>query len=145
MPDIEDAILHAVEVHRGEVGADGAPRILHPLRVMLALRTEEERTAGVLHEVLESSDRGPGDLEEAGYPEEVVEAVDCLTRREGEPHEAHLERITSSTLACRVRIADLEDEMDASGPGSWREPAEGDLEEHWRQLKELVARCSPVR
>lgn len=145
MPDIEEAILLAVEAHRGEVGPDGEPRILHPLRVMLALRTEEERTVGVLHEVLESSDRGPGDLQDDGYPEEVAEAVDCLTRRDGEPHEAHLERIMSSPLARRVRIADLEDEMDASGPGSWRERSDGELEEHWRQLKELVARCSPVR
>lgn len=144
MADLEDAILHAVRAHRGAVDEDGSPRVLHPLRVMLTLRTETERTVGVLHEVLEATGQERADLEAAGYPPEVVEAVDCLTRREGEPREAFLDRIKANSLACSVKIADLEDGMDLSRPA----PGGDDrtrLEDRWAELKELVACCPPVR
>ena len=36
------AILFATEAHAGQVDRAGEPYILHPLRVMLRMRTEEE-------------------------------------------------------------------------------------------------------
>jgi hypothetical protein len=42
----------------------------------------------------------------------VVEAVDCLTKRDGEPYEGRIERAASHPLARPVKLADLEDNMD---------------------------------
>ena len=50
---LEKAIKIAVEAHTGQVDKGGNPYILHPLRVMLSLNTEEERIVGVLHDVVE--------------------------------------------------------------------------------------------
>ena len=47
-----------------------------------------------------------------GYPEQVLGALDCLTKREGETYEAFIERLLPHPLARRVKRADLEDNMD---------------------------------
>ena len=51
--NLEKAIKIAAEAHTGQVDKGGNPYILHPLRVMLSLETEEERIVGVLHDVVE--------------------------------------------------------------------------------------------
>jgi len=112
MPTLEDAIALAVQAHKGQVDKTGAPYILHPLRVMFRLETESERMAAVLHDVVEDTDVGLEMLTAVGYPREVVEAVDSLTRREQETYEAFVERLAHNPLARRVKLADLEDNMD---------------------------------
>jgi (p)ppGpp synthase/HD superfamily hydrolase len=51
--NLEKAIKIALEAHIGQVDKGGNPYILHPLRVMLPLNSEEERIVGVLHDVVE--------------------------------------------------------------------------------------------
>ena len=50
--NLEKAIKIALEAHIGQVDKGGNPYILHPLRVMLSLNSEEERIVGVLHDVV---------------------------------------------------------------------------------------------
>ena len=112
MSDLDRAILLAAQVHRGQKDRYGQPYILHPLRVMMAMRTEEEMIVAVLHDVVEDSDMTLEDLKEEGFSDEIIRAVGCLTKREGEPYEAHVERARNNLLALPVKIADLEDNMD---------------------------------
>jgi (p)ppGpp synthase/HD superfamily hydrolase len=112
MPTLEDAIALAVEAHRGQRDKAGQTYILHPLRVMMRLETEAERMAAILHDVVEDTPYTLERLRELGYPEEVLGALDCLTKREGESYEAFIERVRPSPLARRVKLADLEDNMD---------------------------------
>jgi (p)ppGpp synthase/HD superfamily hydrolase len=109
---LDSAILLAAQVHQGQTDKAGKPYIFHPLRVMFRLTTEEEMMAAVLHDVVEDSAVALADLERAGYPPRVIEAVDCLTRRAGETYEAFIERLKPNPLARRVKLADLEDNMD---------------------------------
>lgn len=53
MSALELAIQLAAAAHNDQTDKAGQPYILHPLRVMLAMATEEERLAAVLHDVLE--------------------------------------------------------------------------------------------
>lgn len=112
MPTVEDAILLAVQTHRGQVDKAGRPLILHALRVMLSLDSEVEKIVGVLHDVIEDTGHTLNTLRGLGYPEEVVRAVECLTKREGERYEQFVERIKGNPVARRVKIADLEDNLD---------------------------------
>jgi hypothetical protein len=89
MPTLEDAIALAVDVHRSQIDKAGLPYILHPLRVMLALETAEERIVGVLHDVLEDSGKDDPSRRitvelprRRGYPEPVLTALDLVTRRD---------------------------------------------------------------
>jgi (p)ppGpp synthase/HD superfamily hydrolase len=111
---LERAIALAVEAHAGHRNASGRPYLLHPLRVMMRVDTETEQAVAVLHDAVENAaDRVTLEsLRRDGYPEEVVDAVDRLTRREGESYEAFVERIAPSELARRVKLADLADNLD---------------------------------
>jgi (p)ppGpp synthase/HD superfamily hydrolase len=110
---LEDAILIAAQVHRGQKDKAGASYILHPLRLMLRMKSEVEMMAAVMHDVVEDSSSlwTVDKLRKEGFPEEVLEAVDCLTRGDGETYEEFIERVQRSSVALKVKIADLEDNM----------------------------------
>lgn len=112
MPTLEDAIALAVQAHRGQTDRAGQPYILHPLRAMLRLTGEEERIVGVLHDVVEDTPYTPDDLRALGYSTTILEALDAVTRREAETYEEFVERLAPNPLARRVKLADLEDNMD---------------------------------
>mgnify|MGYP006283676209 CR=1 FL=1 len=120
MRTIEDAILLAVGIHRGQRDKYGAPYILHPLRVMARVDTPAEKMIAVLHDVLEDSGLTPEDLVEVGYPPDVIQAIAHLTKRPGEAYETYIARVRLHPLARRVKLADLHDNMDVR-----RFPAEG--------------------
>lgn len=111
MSDLDTALALAVEAHRGQLDKAGQPYILHPLRVMARVSTPTERLVAVLHDVVEDSPTTLDDLRRAGFSDEVVRAVDFLTRREDESYEAFIERVAGDPLARRVKLADLEDNM----------------------------------
>lgn len=111
-PSLEDAIRLAVEAHHGQVDKVGQPYILHPLRVMFRLETEVERIVGVLHDLIEDTKYTPDDLRKMGYSEDILQALDAVTRRENESYEDFVLRSKANPIARRVKLADLEDNMD---------------------------------
>ncbi len=121
---LDQAIKIAVDAHAGQKDKAGKPYILHPLRVMLKLQGETERIVAVLHDVVEDSDWTLEGLRDEGFPAEVLEALDCLTRRENETYEAFVKRASTNPIARVVKIADLQDNMDL---GRIDKPAERDL------------------
>jgi (p)ppGpp synthase/HD superfamily hydrolase len=109
---LELAIALAVEAHRGQKDRYGAPYILHPLRVMARMDTDLERTVAVLHDVVEDTELSFADLRARGFGEEVLAPLDCVTRRETESYEQFVQRSASNPVARKVKLADLEDNMD---------------------------------
>lgn len=109
---LERAIAIAVEVHRGQQDKAGTPYILHPLRLMLLMKKPPEQMAAVLHDVVEDSEWTLDRLRQEGFSYEVVAAVDALTRREGEPYDAFVRRAAQNPIARRVKLADIEDNLD---------------------------------
>ncbi len=112
MPTIEDAILWATEVHRGQVDKSGNPYILHPIRVMMRMTSPEARIVAILHDTIEDSDHTLDDLRELGYDEPIIAAVDAISRREDESYEEFIQRLKPNPLARRVKLGDLLDNMD---------------------------------
>lgn len=112
-PALEDAIALAAQAHRGQIypSLHGEPFILHPLRVMLRMPTEDERIVAVLHDVIEDTTCTLDDLRRAGYAERIVSALDRLTQRAGETYEAYIERVNGDPLARRVKLADLAENL----------------------------------
>jgi len=112
MATLEDAIALAVEAHRGQREKAGQPYVLHALRVMFRVDTDAERIVAGLHDVVEDTGRSFDDLRKMGYSEEVLAALDCVTKREGEAYEQFVDRAAANPIARRVKLADLEDNMD---------------------------------
>ena len=48
------------------------------------------------------------------FPAVVLEAVEALTRREGEDYEAFIRRVAPNPIAREVKLADLRDNSDLS-------------------------------
>lgn len=111
---LDKAIFIAAQAHLGQKDKAGEPYILHPLRMMLRFKSEPEMIVAVLHDVVEDNPNWSLDrLRQEGFTEEIVEAIDHLTRRkEQETYEAFVERAAQNPLARRVKLADLEDNMD---------------------------------
>src|SRR3954463_7298848 len=98
-PTLEDAIHLAVTAHRGQRDKVEQPYILHPLRVMFRLNTETERIVGVLHDLVEDTKYKLEDLRGMGYPEEIIQALDGVTRRDGELYEAFVLRSKANLIS----------------------------------------------
>ena len=110
---LERAIEIAVTEHKGQIDKASQPYILHAIRLMLKMQTEEEMIVSVLHDAIEDSDLTFDDLRKEGFTENILEALDCLTIRknENESYEHFISRILENKLAIKVKIADLEDNM----------------------------------
>jgi len=114
MASLEKAIAIAVEAHAGVVDKGGQPYVLHPLRVMFSVESEHERIAAVLHDVVEDTAWTLEQLAGQGFAEEVVAAIDALTKRDGEQRLDSAKRARRDPIARQVKIADVTDNMDIS-------------------------------
>lgn len=108
---LEKALILAAKAHTGQVDKGGAPYILHPIRVMLACEGEKEKIVALLHDTLEDTALTAADLRRAGFPEEIVQAVCCLTRGQKEDYMDYIACICENALAARVKYADLQDNL----------------------------------
>lgn len=141
---IEDALMLAADKHRGQTDKGGMPYILHPLRVMHRLgieATAEERIVAVLHDVVEDSDVTLDELRRRGFAEEVVRAVDSLTKRPEEENDyfAAVARAGADPIGRRVKIADLSDNLDLKRV---THPSDADrrrMEKYRKALRQLGA------
>jgi len=133
MSTLERAIAIAAEAHAGQVDKAGAPYVLHPLRMMLAVVTVEERIVAVLHDVCEDCPGWDFDrLRREGFSATVLAALDTVTKREGESYEDFVRRAGSNPIGRAVKLADLRDNSDLSRIA---EPTACDMEriEKYRQ------------
>ena len=114
---LEDTIIFATALHRGQTDKAGKPYITHPLRVMNNLglgATLDEQMAALLHDVMEDCGVTRELLKGQGFPESVIIAVEHLTKNaEGEAdYDKAIERVMLNSIAVKVKIADLTDNMD---------------------------------
>jgi len=137
---LDKALEIAVKAHTGQKDKVGAPYILHPLRIMMRMDTEEEQIVAALHDVVEDSDITLEDLRQAGFPQSVLEAVDCLTRRKGEDYEAYVERASSIPLAKIIKIADLEDNMNFRRLNNLMEKDRARIERYQKAYRHLTGK-----
>ena len=114
LASIERALEIALQAHSGQRDKGGHPYVLHPIRLMCRMATDEERITALLHDVVEDSEWTLDALRAEGFPPAIVAAVDHLTKRAGESYEAFIARVQQSPLATRIKIADLRDNLDAS-------------------------------
>lgn len=111
---LEKAILIATKAHNGQLDKGGQPYILHPLRVMQSCNSDLEKICAVLHDVIEDTNISLNELREEGFSEEVLVILDLLTKKEQEDYSTFIDRINTNETACRVKIADLQDNMNLS-------------------------------
>lgn len=111
---LNKAIKIASKAHKKQTDKYGAPYIGHVMRVMNYGKTIDEKIVGVLHDVVEDCPEYSLDyLREQGFSEDVVFAVECLTKLSpDEDYDEFTKRVERSPLAIAVKLNDLRDNMD---------------------------------
>ena len=106
---MEEVIRIAVNAHDGQKDMVGNPAIAHVLAVGLMGKNEQEQKAGFLHDVVEDTEMSIADLRERGVEEDVLDAVDLLTHREGMSYEDYVKQIvwSGNETAIQVKLNDL--------------------------------------
>ncbi|WP_204246433.1 hypothetical protein [Alistipes sp. An116] len=112
MSTLERAIEIATEAHRGQRDKAGNDYIGHPLRVMAAGKTTEEKIVGVLHDVVEDSNWTFNLLAIERFSPTIIEALRCLTHDPRESYDRYIARVKGNPLAAAVKLNDLTDNMD---------------------------------
>lgn len=108
---LEKAIQLAVKYHSGQVDKAGKPYIMHLIRVMMKGQTETEKICGILHDILEDSNCTFDTLKKEGFTNEVIDVVRCVTKLDGETYDDFITRILENPTAIKVKVNDLEDNM----------------------------------
>jgi (p)ppGpp synthase/HD superfamily hydrolase len=80
--------------------------------MMLRLDGEAERIVAVLHDVLEDTKVTAAELHREGFSDEILDALAHVTKRKGENYQDFVARAAKNPIARRVKLADLEDNMD---------------------------------
>jgi (p)ppGpp synthase/HD superfamily hydrolase len=108
------AIALASEKHMGQFDKAGMPYILHVLKVMHYLKTDdlELMSIAVMHDLVEDTDVTFADLFNMGFSDRVIKAVRLLTKMPGQTSQEYLDDIKSNKDAIRVKLADLRHNSD---------------------------------
>ena len=114
MDIVKLALETATKAHKGQVDKAGKDYITHPIAVAEKVDTDAEKAVAYLHDVVEETDITLDNLKEMGFPDEIVAAVDCLTKRDGVPLSDYLLRVKGNALARTVKLADLAHNSDIS-------------------------------
>lgn len=118
MSTLGQAIALAAKVHQYQTDKGGKAYILHPIRVMMRLRTDDEELMiiAILHDVVEDSDGDITfiDLRDMGYSERVLVGVDALTKRPGEEYNDFIRRCALNPDGRIVKRDDIKDNSDVT-------------------------------
>ena len=106
--------------------------------MMLRLSSPDERIVAVLHDVVEDCPGWTFDrLRDEGFSDEIIAALDAVTKREGEDYEDFARRAAANPIGRNVKPADLSDNCDLSRIA---EPTETDYRriEKYQRAIELI-------
>lgn len=136
--NLNKAISIASTMHNGQLDKGGNPYILHPLRVMMNLKSNEEQIVAVLHDILEDTTMTEEKLSEE-FTDQIIDAVIALTRQENESYMDFIRRCKQNELARKVKIADIEDYMDLSRIEQTTKKDYERIKKYEKALKELMS------
>ena len=108
----------AATAHRDQLDKNGSPYLAHPARVAMAVEQahydDEVIAVAWLHDVVE--DQGEtwplSALADLGFSTRVLEAVDAISKRDGEPIDEYYARVVENSVAHAVKWFDVLDNSD---------------------------------
>jgi (p)ppGpp synthase/HD superfamily hydrolase len=107
-------LVIATNAHSGQFDKGGNPYILHPLKVMHYLKSDDEELMCMAlgHDVIEDTPVTYKDLREAGISERVITGIRALTKQPGQTYEEYKEGVFANVDAMRVKMSDLRHNTD---------------------------------
>lgn len=107
-------LVLATNSHAGQFDRGGNPYILHPMKVMHYLKSNDEelQCMALLHDVIEDTKTTWKDLEEIGCTPRIIAAVKALTKMPGQSYDEYKEVVFANADAMKVKMADLRHNTD---------------------------------
>ena len=134
--DYNKTLEFVKKAFEGKKDKGGKPYIEHLLFVANKMETEEEKIVALLHDIVEDIEGITLDtLRQMGYSEKIVQAVDSMTKRKGEDYGEYLKRVKQNPIARKVKLADIEHNMDLS---RIENPTEKDYERIEKKYKKAL-------
>jgi (p)ppGpp synthase/HD superfamily hydrolase len=111
---LDKMLVICTNAHHGQYDRGGRPYILHPLRVMSFLKTDDEELQCIAlgHDVIEDTNTTYADLRAAGISERVIEGIRALTKQPGQTYDEYKEVVFASKDAMTVKLCDLRHNTD---------------------------------
>ncbi len=109
--DLPTAIGMASFYHGDTKDHGGEFYILHSIRVMNKMDTNDERILAVFHDTIEDTDLTIAHLLDLGMADHLAHPLNLLTHVRSESYESYIEKIAGDAMARKVKIADLEDNI----------------------------------
>lgn len=111
---LDKMLVIATNAHAGQFDKGGSPYILHPLKVMHYIKSNDEELMCIAlgHDVIEDTDMTYAELRENGISERVVEGIRCLTKLPGQTLDEYKQQVFSNIDAMKVKMADLRHNSD---------------------------------
>jgi len=97
--------------HRGQVDKAGVPYIEHPRAVAGKVLGEKEKVVAWLHDTVEDTGATIDEIRDL-FGDEIADAVRVITHERGVPYLEYIKGIRGNELARKVKLADLEHNMD---------------------------------
>ena len=138
--NLERAIEIAVNAHKGVTDKGGNPYIVHPLRVMMSLKSDNEKIVGVLHDVVEDAEDWDFErLKEEGFSKEILDGLRSVTKTsEEEDYNEFVQRALTNEIGRAVKIADIRDNLDVTRIGELRQKDMNRLNKYKNALNVLL-------
>ncbi len=118
------------DAHKEQTDKSGLPYVFHPFHLAEQMKDEATACVALLHDVVEDSDMTLDGLREAGFPEEIVEAVGMMTHAPEVPYMDYVRAIKSNPIAAAVKLADLRHNSDPTRLDEIDEYAERRMEKY---------------
>jgi len=108
------AMFIAAREHLNVKDQGGNAYILHPMRIAMRLRTDDEElmSIAILHDVVEDSKVTFEDLINEGFSTRVVNALRLLTHQKGMSYDDYIDNMKDNLDALLVKREDLRDNSD---------------------------------
>jgi (p)ppGpp synthase/HD superfamily hydrolase len=107
-------IVLATNSHSGQFDRGGNPYILHALKVMHYLRTDDEelQCIAIGHDLIEDTDVTYVQLKELGFTDRIINGIKELTKQRGQSYDEYKKQVLSSGDAMKVKKCDLRHNSD---------------------------------
>jgi len=108
-------MLHlATNAHDGQTDKAGKPYIMHCLKVMHYLKSDDEELMCIAlgHDLVEDTDVTYHRLKELGFSERVITGIYSLTKQRGQTYDEYKRQVFANDDAMRVKLCDLRHNSD---------------------------------
>ena len=111
---LDKMLVIVTNAHHGQFDKGGKPYILHPLRVMSFLKTDDEELQCIAlgHDVIEDTKVTYKDLRDAGISERVLDGIRAMTKQPGQTLDEYKAQVFASKDAMAVKLCDLRHNSD---------------------------------